>query len=209
MTLYIGPDGAFIEGPVDADFLQSPTAVHTGDQDGIACWYPAGAIATGSFVNQTLSAIDVLYALPLIFSRTGVIDQIGVRVAVVGGAGSKFRIGLYEAKNVTNIYPGRLVVASGEFDGTVLGVKTFACSVKQTQGLLLWAAIVAGTVSPQFPCTNTITPVFGMGISSSLNTVNDSMVSVAFPYAALPDPFPAGAARANVSKPLVSVHYSS
>lgn len=75
--------------------------------------------------NSGLSVGDI-HAQPFVLPRGGTIDRLSIETA--GAAGAVIRVGIYEATDETNVYPGALlspggVGAEGEFDCASAGRK--------------------------------------------------------------------------------------
>ncbi len=88
--------------------------------------------------------VDLLYAYPFLVPVTQSFDRIAC-VVTTFAAGATIRIGIYEDDG--SVYPGDLVVDSGELSGASSGLKETTLSETVTPGLY-WLAIMAGTNNP-------------------------------------------------------------
>lgn len=105
-------------------------------------WYstpigrPAAAIAGNN---------DRLFFVPLVLSRSCIIDQIGiflVAVGAAGGGGPNLRLGLYTNAPATN-RPDMLIVDAGEMDVTATtGARSIAINVAVQAHTTYWAAMI-------------------------------------------------------------------
>lgn len=178
---------------------------------GVDVLYPVPDFITNSNVASPL--IDNLHAIPFVARRTGIINQLSTRVTVAGGAGSKYRIGLYNADQ-DECYPPAgqtsLLFAGAEQDGTIAQTVNLACSVPVVKGQLYCAVYLAGVAAPQVIATlagGSAGNIYGTDIASA----NTFMAArLAFPYAALPTIWPAGVATilGGSNVPILFVRYA-
>lgn len=165
----------------------------------IESWYAAGLtthIITGSITTLAVT-VDKLVAVPFYGSRLGAIDGMAFEVTTPGAAGSVARIGIYRATSLKNVYPGELVWDSGS-------IATDAGTVKATTGLairtyprnLYWFCYVSGVADPTVRAiSSTAVPLYDIwGFPATLGAgPGRPGLFIAFPFAALPAQFPAGA----------------
>lgn len=163
----------------------------TKGQIGFDCFYmstlPVYSTSTGA---PTLNEIR---CLPFFSGRGGVVDRIAFDCTVVGGAGSKLRLGIYDADQ-DSLYPTALLADSGEIDGTVAtGVRAFPINVTMQPSRLYWLCGIHGTTSATVRITGgSPVPIFGYGGASWNNAGVACGWHIFIPYGPLPDPMPAG-----------------
>lgn len=129
-----------------------------------------------------------LYATPLIVPRTTTFDRIAVRITGAAAAGKKVRLGIYA--DGTNLYPGALLLDAGTVNADSTGVLAITISQQLTKGFYWLVAVSDGTPT---------IVVWGfhntpLGQTASDIALEQGEWTVAFTYAALPDPFTAGGA---------------
>lgn len=131
---------------------------------------------------------NTLRAFPLYVPRAVTLDQIAAEVTTAV-ASSEMRLGIYN-KGV-NLYPGSLLLDAGAVATTSTEIKAISIGQALSPGLYWVVAVASAAISLR-----------GMGsfvgpmglLSTNLGTPNCGW-TVAFTYAALPDPFPAAAAQ--------------
>ena len=156
------------------DFLQ---LLRTGEYLG----YPF----TRGSTDWGISA-NTLYASPLYLARNITIDRIAINVSAAGAAGTKGRLGVY--KTGTNLYPGALVIDGGEVAVDAIAVVAAIIDQALTEGLYFCVLVSNGT-----PTIKTLYSTWAaMGVLAADLFSTNGAWKVAFPYAALPDPFTAG-----------------
>lgn len=158
-----------------------------------ASYYYAGIDNAVALTTGAPSA-NVLRAIPFIASsKGGVIDLLAFRVTtLLAGNG---RIGLYASITNKNIYPGKLIIDSGDISVGSNGVKTFACSANVDAGQIYWLVYLS-SVAAILRCSdvaNSTVPSI-LPDDNSMPTTRSIGLSSAFAYAALPADFPASAA---------------
>lgn len=155
----------------------------------IAAMLSATALTTGA------PTANVLRAFPLICPpRKGTIDQLAFNVTTLLAGNA--RIGAYRNadKAGQNLYPGALIVDSGDISTAAAGVKTYATSITFDPGELLWLTHV-GSVAATLRCLGLAgIDVKLLGLGTALSTAPSLGISVAHAYAALPATFTAGGA---------------
>lgn len=174
---------------VDLSVHAATLAAHMGDQTQklrtgqyiVTAWYPSGS-ATFTLVANTL------YAIPLVVVRDVTVDRIAVLVATAA-SGKSIRLGIYN--DGTNLYPGTLLLDAGTVSAATTGLKAITISQALTKGLYWLVLVSDGT--PAMRQLNAIAPAFLGTDVTDFGTWNVGW-TVAFTYAALPDPFTAGAA---------------
>ena len=161
------------------DFLQ---LLRTGEYLG----YPFQRGST----DWAISA-NTLYASPLYLARNITIDRIAINVSAAGAAGTKGRLGVY--KTGTNLYPGALVIDGGEVAVDAIAVVAAIIDQALTEGLYFCVLVSNGT-----PTIKTLYSTWAaMGVLAADLIGPNGAWNKAFTYAALPDPFPAGATFLN------------
>ncbi len=147
----------------------------------IDCYYSYPIMISTS--TLAVSA-NTLYAIPFI---CGTEDRIADRIAMnatTGSAGNA-RLGIYD--DTGNLYPNNLILDAGTVDTTSAGVKTITISQTLYADKLYWLAIVLNA-TPILRALGNTSIFHPLGITSTLGVMNTQW-SVAFTYAALPNPF--------------------
>ena len=185
--------GVYTKADADADI-----AVHAADID-VHMRDFLQLLRTGEYLGYPFSrgstdwaiSANVLYASPLYIARNLTIDRIAINVAVAAVAGKKGRLGIY--KTGTNLYPGALVVDGGEVAVDAIAVVAATINQALTEGIYFMALVSNGT-----PTIKTLYSTWAaMGVLSTDLLSPNGAWNVAFTYAALPDPFTAGATFLN------------
>ena len=159
----------------------------------------------GSGTAQTIGA-NTLWAIPFIVARDMTVDRIAIEVSALA-EGASARLGIYN--NGTNLYPGSLLLDAGTVSVATTGIKTITINQALPKGIY-WMVVV----SDGNPSLSSLYIYYGSTFILGLREDNFSYSylgwSVAFTYAALPDPFTAGGS-ANVSNnaPIVAVRIAS
>ena len=164
---------------------------------------PGEKLRTGQYLAEILHShynlgtlalvADTLYAVPFVVYRDLTVDRIGVTVTGFD-AGTNIRLGIYE--DGTNIYPGALVLDAGVVSSASNALVVITISQALTKGLYHLALVSDGT--PTIRVNQQGLTQLG-GTTSAPQTNNDGW-TVAFTYAALPNPFTAGGALFTTSR---------
>ncbi|OZE77241.1 hypothetical protein CH305_18570 [Rhodococcus sp. 15-649-2-2] len=132
-------------------------------------------------------------AQPWLLDRSVTIDRIGVEVTVAGGAGTKWRLGIYADNG--NGYPGALVLDADAVAGDVVGMIEKTITALRLPAGLWWVAAVmqdAATTPPTVRVLNAWSPPVMMTLGTAL-PANGSVGAAGFTQsnvsAALPDTF--------------------
>lgn len=149
-------------------------------------YFSTGITGTGVFASSR--ALNILFAYPFIVSGDETFDSIGVNVTT-SGAGST-RLGIYKNQEGRNAYPGPLILDAGTVAINTNGVKEIAINTLLTKGLY-WLVHVQNvtasfTTAGGVPSSVQILGAATVGANAGID------VDIAFVFAALPDPFPAG-----------------
>lgn len=151
-------------------------------------------LTTGSF------SADYVRALPFIVSRKTSFDRIGLGITAGSSAGRYMRLGIYRNKSGNYAYPGDLVLDSGAIEVTSNTFFEVNIDEELTPGLY-WLAF---TNSYTFTI-RAITGVSGGGYpivgATDGATQYAAYLTLSRAYAALPDPFTAGASAASTYNP--------
>jgi hypothetical protein len=148
--------------------------------------------------HQTASlaiALNLLRAHPIVIARRTLVDALVFDQNTAGAAGSVVRVGLYRNRGEGDHYPTTLltpdlIVAT---DGAN-GPKLAAVNLLLDAGLYWWA-YCGGVAAPSLrtvPAAQLL-PIFGLPTTSSW-AASPAYFTTAYPYAPLPDPFPAAIA---------------
>jgi len=155
-------------------------------------------------VTSSLIA-DVLVAIPFITPKNITLDRIAVRVTTQALA-KQIRLGIYIDDG--NLYPGSLILDAGTVSATGTGVRTITINQTLYKNRLYWLCLVSnGTPTVVVAPFDSIVPI--LGYDNTLPLTPGTGYSVAFAYAALPDPFPAGASVGVTGVPLIFVRLSA
>ncbi len=148
---------------------------------------------TGDIGAAVASPTDTLRAHPIILTRTGRLVEVGFRMTINGGAGSRARVGLYIVDPVS-LMPTRLIFDSGSLvtDAGAPILRTAVASIQIVAPTILFAAYNATVAAPTVAsCVNTAGQVaanfFGVGVSGNRN---GSGITIASLYGPLPATFP-------------------
>ena len=146
-----------------------------------------GATVTGAIGANTLRASAFILPKTLTF------DQIQAEVTAIGAVGTTFRLGIYRDNG--NGYPSALIAGSdvGTLAADTNGVKTntFVSTITLQPGLY-WLAYVSDGAPTTRNWSGSLIPHV-LGYTSTMGASNlGTNYTVAFTYAALPDPFTAG-----------------
>lgn len=154
-------------------------------------WYSNEVLANTAPIACSPVA-GIMYALPLIITKTVTIDSVAINVTTLGAA-SHVEAGIYYDNG--NMYLGALLVDFGNVDTSGIGVKTFASGLPIT--------LLPGFYWPTFLCSATAPQVSGwaatqlppiLGTTSVLTAACGLGWSVSQAYGALPGTYPAGGA---------------
>ena len=156
-------------------------------------WSQVGTGAQGAVATP---AVNTLYGQPFFVPFTRTYDRISVH-QTTQSVGNAARLGIYNDSTGT---PGSLVLDAGTISQTGTGAKEITISQSLSPGWY-WLAYVANTGAGVFEgWTATASCLGWLGCTTTTGTnANPTFVSVAFAYAALPDPFTGGSALANTN----------
>jgi hypothetical protein len=144
-------------------------------------------VLTGPSRGAVNTVADRLYAIPIYIPQLTTVATIGARVS--SGIAGNMRLGLYLDDGG---YPGDLAFDSGDLSTAAAADKTYAAAYVPTYIGWHWLAIVTSAITSMLSHSNSIVPSL-LGQDSNTDTVNHAYIYAAHAYAALPDPFPAGA----------------
>lgn len=199
---YIGGGGGG-SSPVIAGTNQIPmTVAAEAIHGGVVPYYVLTAKADGGWAPSNTAALfrDWLYVMPFSVPRNTTIERLAVRVTTAGAAGSVLRYGLYDSI-VGRYYPNVALFRSAEFTSVANNEtrETSGLAIALTAGAVYWACFLAGVADPTLKAQSaTANPYFGFTDLSETGIWTGARV--AYAYAALPDPFPAGLARLNADR---------
>lgn len=140
-----------------------------------------------SFTTVALVA-NTLYAQPFYVPRSTTYATIGIEVTTLA-VGKSVRLGIY---NDNGGVPGSRVVDCGTVSTTTTGAKPITINQVLAAGWYWLAAVSDGTATLRAAVQAGSLP--SLGFTSGTDTTFHNGWSVAFTYAALPDPFTAGGA---------------
>ena len=171
-------------------------------------WY-SGAANQTAYVAGASFAVNTVRAYPIVIGRTGILDRIGFE-PTGASAGSVGRVALYSAISATNLYPGSLLVESGELDTSSAAVKTATISTYISPGLY-WFAFVFGTAVATMRRTATGGGLPLLGVPSTMGANCNQRLTGSLTYGAFASTFPAGIAAIDASAvaPVGHIRFSS
>lgn len=150
---------------------------------------------SGDALTTGAPSANVLRAIPFVApGRNSVVGRLAFNVTA-NVAASNARIGLYKSISETNIYPGELLLDSGNIGTASNGVKTYDCSIALEPLGIYWIALV-GSHAPTLRC-GTVAGSTVPGIlpdDDTMPTTRSLGLSIAHTFGALPNPFTVGAA---------------
>lgn len=176
-------------------------------------WYYGGVLAAvvPGFTTAATFSAGTLIAMPFCAPRGGTLDRIGMRFGA-GAVGALVRLGIYNVTSDTNLYPGTLLVDAGEVDVSSNGTKTLTINQTLVAGQLYWLVMNMnnGGLSPYTIAMDFCWPI--MGSDASFIACDGLGFYLVTAYAALANPFPAGAsvwAYAVGEPPAIGVRFSA
>lgn len=175
-------------------------------------WHFSNHWISGDISGSDLISNQGLYAFPYPEGRGGILDRIAVYVSTAPGSGN-FRLGIYKAKSNTDIYPGDLVVDSGDLSGVGTGVKIATIEQILDTNTLYFLAILNKTgsnISITAHVSANLAVLWGSNDPTSPGgSSNIGFVKTGVTDTSLPDPFPTGAAFDTDTTPgIIFVRYS-
>jgi len=185
--------------------------VHTGAALGKRA-YVAGQAGSYAYSSANF-VVNQLWAVPLWFPAGRTAAEIWIPCRTNGAF--NVRVGMYACTSDTNDYPGALLAAPAAIDWSVAGgaspaVRVASISVNLSSASKVYLAAVADGAAATYMIRNYAwDPCMGVDATTFLGGPQPSAWLAAFVYAALPDPYPAGAAITNTAPPAVAVYYAS
>jgi hypothetical protein len=150
---------------------------------------------SATVVTTTLPALNTLWALPYIVSKTTKFDTISFRLTTNASAGGVARAGIYRDNG--NMYPGALIFDTGSIDTTTGSIKdtTITAGLQVFQPGLYWLTWECGTAAPQIRGLASQFNGFNiLQFDAAFSTSNVAYgYSVAHTFGALPDPYTSSA----------------
>lgn len=205
--VHFADDGGTIKGYAQVHRFVAPFC------NGVDNYHPCNEVTVpGAAYGTAALAVDTMYFLPLLISKRCYIGHIGVAVSVAGGAGSKYRLAIYDSLSDEDIGPGVLLWASAEIDGTVAApnFQRQAVSLKAYPSDRLWAAYFCGVAAPTVEVWPTTAGQIQIGVASTDLAgapphSRNCMLTVATPYGAFPPTAPTTGVRAGTAANTVPV----
>jgi hypothetical protein len=159
-------------------------------------------LKTGSSFGFSANSIS---ACPIFVPAATIFDAIGITISVAGGAGKKFRLGIYAPRH--DNWPGKLLYDSGEqpldLDGDHALV--IAGSITLGPGWFWLARFANDTHSSEFLTGNTNNVVAFNGQTALNVTTCQMSVSRTLTYGVLPADFGAGSASTGLIAPRLTL----
>lgn len=157
--------------------------------------YHVNQYAAGTITNVAL-VTNTLYAIPFYVADPKTIIQMAIQVTTSKSGNA--RLGIYS--NGVGTYPDGLLLDAGVVATGTNGLKELTgLSAALSGNSLYWLALVCST-NPSISGNDAQDNFPLLGFDGALNVVPSSSYQVAFTYAALPTPFPAGAAMVNADR---------
>lgn len=188
-----------------ADFIQQKGDVSISRFRKTGGYFGAALHFGVALTTQSISSINSLRAFPFIVSKTQKFDRIAIRVTTTGSAGAVARIGIYADSG--NIYPGSLIVDSGELSmvGTAPFVREVIISVTLKPGLY-WVCVITGGATGTAVQATPVAQAFSVdGFDSTLSGTPNMGWAAVQTYGALPQNYPAGASAWTLNIPLIAL----
>lgn len=149
-------------------------------------WYHQGVNQIGLTTLGALAA-NYLHGIPFVVTKTCTADRIAMEITVAGTAGSKVRLGIY-LDNGSNS-PGNLLVDAGTINADSATVQSITINQVLNPGLYWLAWVMNAASSPTFRAIPAAGQSCILGQKSTLGAMPNTLLAVAFTYAALPTPF--------------------
>lgn len=157
------------------------------------------SLAISSFTTLTVTA-NVLYATPIFTPLSATVSLIGVEVTTF--ATGNVHLGMY--KDSSGV-PGALLFDAGAVStGTANGLKSIGSLAQALNPGWYWLACVFDA-TPAVRAVTATSCLHQLGFTSGTDTTVHPGWSVAFTYAALPDPFTGGGALMTTNPPRVMI----
>lgn len=188
-------NGAFLRFTRDriAGDGRGPPPPHLGQRSGAVTIYWDMTTISASVPSGVTAVADTLTAVPVVLPANMTIDRLAIKMSTAGTAGALARVGIYAPTSTADIYPSALVVDSGAIAVDTTTAQMATVSAALTAGTCYWFAHVFQSVATM--------PIYqANSFNTSMLLVNTTdltakrSLSVAFTYAALPDPYTAGGA---------------
>jgi len=179
--------------------------LHRGSGGAGAVFYPLNCIA-GYDTGLLALNVDTLYAIPFIIESPATMDTIGFNITTPSVLGV-MRVGIYSNVSDSLLYPNALVKDFGVYDTTASNFNPVTAGSFVLQPGLYWLVMLPGTSAPTVAALPTYESMQILGSSASLGI--QDLLTKAFSYAALPNPFPASAAYSNARPPIPWANFSA
>ncbi len=163
----------------------------------VAGRYYISQVLTGSqSANLAQPAANTLIGQPFFVPVTATYTGIAIHVTTAAAL-TEARLGIY---NDNTGVPGSLVLDAGTVATTSTGAKEITISQSLSGPAWYWVACVTNSGTPLYSGCTPASNLSWLGVTTTTGTNNVYAAwTVAFTYAALPDPFTGGGALSNVS----------
>jgi len=162
-------------------------------QPKVGKWYSSIITWRGRYTRSDMPANELQAHYYPIFRKIR-FDEIGMDVLGAGASGARFRLGVYDDKD---LYPNKLLVDSGELNAETTGVKTASIDLTLSPGVY-WLAYIANDSTIDTPYADSLLARYALQASDNLFMGWVKGIT----YGALPDPFPSGAYNTSWGVPL-------
>jgi len=164
---------------------------HTGASDGFSVYELIGQSTSQALTTAVMVANEfrgLVFDAP---AWLATLDRLIIEVTAAAGANG--RVWVYECKSRGTLYPGALVLDSGDLSTAGTGVKTWSGSQALKPGLsYIVGAIFDGAPTMRALSAAALKPRFGIPVTVGA-TLNSYVSKTGMTYGAAPNPFPAGA----------------
>ncbi len=137
-------------------------------------WYynPTGVLGLQAASTYALDT-NRAYVVPVIFNRTGTVDQIGLEITTAGAAGSTIRMTMRSSASDNAIADRLITTSPAAVSATTTGVKTFVVSQAVLKNTVYYLEVAAVSSAPT-PILRAFVPSrdwFGNGVAGSLGRI--------------------------------------
>lgn len=183
------PQGGSSGGSGGGGFEETPlTIIHSGGGVGTA-YTPLVSERTLSYDTSISSSANTIVAYPFRVFNSIEFNRLGVNMVSGGLASSRGRVGIYANVLTSNMYPGALVVESGELTLTGSAAMKEGTVAGALDPGIYWVAMLYNDANSGLQASQSISNHL-MPHADPWNVVVYKGVSKAQSYGAMPDPFP-------------------
>lgn len=171
-------------------------------------WYFGNYHGTAGLYVWTNPGVNNIFARPFISPRSGTIDRIQWYQGAGAGAGNT-RVAIYAATSDTNLYPGALILDTGDQSTAADGYKTVVVAQALTGSQLYYFCYNSSRAVFLYYEPPYDYPILGSFSAASFQLWTRELV-IAQAYGAFPANFPAGALKSSANViPAITVRWSA